>query len=179
MRDIVAQLPDGITLAEAYPNEFPPFVPAPVEVAPLPVPPVVVTQPVTTPSARLASTLVLSVDTSSSSRSPAPVLVPPTRASSHSSATLSLAQTPSPVVLPASSCSPSTGSGAGLAPPSTLGSVPSPSVPLPPMGGSCSVRSCRAAPAVPTASAAPDVAKSARVSRLGFFGFSLRFDVVS
>ena len=179
MRDIVAQLPDGITLTEAYPDEFPPFVPAPVEVAPLPVPPVVVTQPVATPSACLASTLVLSVDTSSNSRGPAPVLVPPTRASSHSPATLSLAQTPSPVVLPASSCSPSTGSGAGLAPPSTPGSVPSPSVPLPPTGGSCSVRSCRTAPAVPTASAAPDVAKSARVSRLGFFGFSLRFDVVS
>ena len=179
MRDIVAQLPDGITLTEAYPDEFPPFVPAPVEVAPLPVPPVVVTQPVATPSARLASTPALSMDTSSSSRGPAPVLVPPAHASSHSPAAISPAQTPSPVVLPTSSRSPSTGSGAGLAPPSTPGSAPSPSVPLPPTGGSRSVCSRRAAPVVPTASAAPDAAKSARVSGLGFFGFSLRFDVVS
>ena len=167
MRDIVAQLPAGITLAEAYPDEFPPFVPAPVEVAPLPVPPVVVTQPVVTPSARLASTPALSVDTSSSSRGPAPVLVPPARTSSRSPAALSPAQTPSPAVLPASSRSPSTGSGAGPAPPSTPGSAPSPSVPLPPTGGSRSVRSRRAAPAapaVPTPSAAPDAAKSARVS---------------
>ena len=167
MRDIVAQLPDGITLAEAYPDEFPPFVPAPVEVAPLPVPPVVVTQPVVTPSARLASTPALSVDTSSSSRGPAPVLVPPARTSSRSPAALLPAQTPSPAVLPASSRSPSTGSGAGPAPPSTPGSAPSPSVPLPPTGGSRSVRSHRtvpAAPAVPTPSAAPDAAKSARVS---------------
>ena len=167
MRDIVAQLPGGITLAEAYPDEFPPFVPAPIDVAPPPVPPVVVTQPVATPSARLASTPALSVDTLSSSRGPAPVLVLPTRTSSRSPAALSPAQTPSPAVLPASSRSPSTGSGAGPAPPSTPGSAPSPSIPLPPTGGSHSVHSRRAvpaAPAVPTPSAAPDAAKSARVS---------------
>ena len=167
MRDIVVQLPDGITLAEVYPDKFPPFILAPVDVAPPPVPPVIVTQPVATPSARLASTPALSMDTSSSSRGPTLVLVPPTRTSSRSPAALSPAQTPSPVVLPASLCSPSTGSGAGPAPPSTPGSAPSLSVPLPPMGGSrsvCSHRTAPAAPAVPTPSAAPDAAKSARVS---------------
>ncbi|KAH9971789.1 hypothetical protein BJV77DRAFT_1074934, partial [Russula vinacea] len=126
----------GVTLIEAYPDEFPPPVPAPVVAAPLPVPPVVIAQPVALPSAPVAPTLTRSLGASSSFRGPTPVLVPPARISPRSPAASSPAQTPSPVVPPVSSCSPSV--------------------------GSRTVRACRVAPA---ASAAPDTAKSARCER--------------
>ena len=176
MRNVVARLPAGVTLIEAYPDEFPPPVPAPVVAAPLPVPPVVVAQPVASPSAPAAPTPTCSLDASSSFCGPTPVLVPPARTSPRSPATLSPAPTPSPVVPPVSSRSPSVGFGAGSAPPSTPGSAPSPSVPLPPSGSSRTVRARRVAPtalAAPAASAAPDTAKSAQVSPFLFFYPSL------
>ena len=172
MHNVIARLPAGVTLLEVYPNEFPPPVPAPVVATPLLVPPVAVMQPVASPSALLEPTLMHSLDTSSSFRSPTLVLVPPARTSLCSPAALLPAQTPSPVVPPISLCSPLVGFGVGPAPPSTPGSMPSPSVPLPLLGSSCTIWTRCVAPAAlaaPAASTAPDATKSAWVSPFLFF----------
>ena len=178
MHNVIAWLPAGVTLLEVYPNEFPLPVLASVVAAPLLVPPVAVVQPVASPSTLLVPTLTHSLDTSSSFCSPTPVLVPPACTSLCSPAALLPAQTPSPVIPPISLCSPSVGFAVGPAPPSTLGSAPSPSVPLPPSGSSCTIwthhvtpaaLAASAALAAPAASAAPDATKSARVSPFLFF----------
>ena len=172
MCNVIARLPVGVTLLEAYPNEFPPPVLAPVVATPLLVPPVAVVQPVASPSTLLVLTPTHSLDTSSSFRGPTLVLILPARTSPHSPAALLPAQMPSPVVPPVSSRLPSVGFGAGPAPPSTPSSAPSPSVPLPPLGSFCTIWTRCVAPAAlaaPAASTAPDATKSAWVSPFLFF----------
>ena len=124
---IVASLPAGVTLAEAYPEEF--KSPAPVAAAASSsIPPVFVAPPSSPAPVVSSPAQPLLLDASSRPRGLSPVLVPPARAASRSPASVSpVSTTPSPVVPPAPSRSPSTGSGAGAA-------LPSPA-PLPSAGG--------------------------------------------
>ena len=129
---IVASLPAGVTLAEAYPEEF--KSPAPVAAAASSsIPPVFVAPPSSPAPVVSSPAQPLLLDASSCPRGLSPVLVPPARAASRSPASVSpVSTTPSPVVPPAPSRSPSTGSGAGAALPSP---APLPSAPLPSAGG--------------------------------------------
>ena len=165
----VGALPEGATLAEAFPREFGAFAPPAVVAAPSPVPPVVIAPPSAPSSAVSARVPTLSLDTSSHPRGLGRVLVPPSRTASRSPATASPAQTtPSPVVppgvFPVSSHPPSAGSGAGAALPPTSGPAPSPSSVLPPAGPS---RPVRARPVV----VAADSSKVPRVRLSLFFPF--------
>ena len=170
IRDAIVRLPEGVTLAEAHPEAFGSQDLAPAVEAPLPVQSVLVTQPAVSPSAPLASTPALSLDTSSGFRGPSPVLLPPARTASRSPVVASPARaTSSPVVPPVVSRSPSTGSGAGPVPPSTPGSASSPSVPLPSTGSSRTVRPRRAVPTTSAASDALAAPESAKFARVGFF----------
>ena len=169
--DIVAKLPEGRTLAEAYPHEFQTSAPVAASSAPSLVPPVVVAPPSSPPVPAIsAPTQPLLLGTSSRSRGPSPVLVP-ARTASRSPASVSPVLTaPSPDVPPALSRSPSAGSGVGAALPSSQGSVlPAPSPPAPslPAGGA---RPRRVGPPV----LAADTSKVPRVVRL-FLSLRLLF----
>ena len=163
--DIVAKLPEGRTLAEAYPREFQASAPVAASSASSPVPPVVVAPPSSPPvPAVSAPTQPLLLGTSSRSRGPSPVLVP-ARTASRSPASVSPVLTaPSPDVPPALSRSPSAGSGAGAALPSPVPVVPAP---LPSVGG---IRPRRAGPSALVA----DTSKVPRVVRL-FLSLRLLF----
>jgi hypothetical protein len=155
---IVASLSAGVTLAEAYPEEF--RSPAPVAAAaPSSVPPVFVAPPSSPAPAVSAPSQPLLLGTPSLSRGLSPVLVPPARSASRSPASVSpVLTTPSPVVPSAPSRSPSAGSGVGAALPSPVSALPAllSSAPLPSVGGA---RPLRAGPSV----LAPGTSKVPRV----------------
>ena len=163
---IVASLSAGVTLAEAYPEEF--RSPAPVAAtASSSIPPVFVTPPSSPAPVVSSPAQPLLLDAPSRPRGLSPILVPPSRAASQSPASVSpVSTTPSPVVPPAPSRSLSTGSGAGAALPFP---VPLPSAPLPSAGGA---RPRRVRPSA----LAAETSKVPRVVRpLLFFFFDFLF----